>query len=299
MLVRLWLFTPRPLNSGPNINPENIDYPEGGTYDTSVLDTEAEQCSDPRQFLTFQQMLGYATPRGEVLQKVGSAQEAFALCSPQRLATVPAVPAYKPSIVCQRRISIDQSEVQSFEGLVCPPGWIPYSIPASVPQPGPIKSGGRAEDLIPSLTPPPMGTPNQVNAIDSGGSQFMDEGQVYRLILFTPRAKGTTDNPENIDYPEGGTWDTGASYPLCSRSNTDACRPIQFLKQQDAINFATSHGEIPVRVNNVDDVWAIIEGAKPIEDHMILSDVGMGGLGMLAIGAAALFVLPKLFKKRS
>jgi hypothetical protein len=74
MLVRLWLFTPR---SG--------YYPEGGTYDTSVIDVDTGNCGDPEQFVTFQDLLQYANDRGEELQQVSSADEAYALCSRQRI----------------------------------------------------------------------------------------------------------------------------------------------------------------------------------------------------------------------
>lgn len=77
MLSRLWLFTARVGN-----------YPEGGTYDTSVLNSDIGDCSDAQQFDRFQVMLAYASQRGEKLQQVASAQEAYAMCSRAR-ATAP------------------------------------------------------------------------------------------------------------------------------------------------------------------------------------------------------------------
>jgi len=85
MLVRLWLFTARSGN-----------YPEGGTYDTSVLNDETGNCSDSHQEISFENLMNYANSRGESLQRVSSAQEAFNLCSRIRSrsqATVAAPPA--------------------------------------------------------------------------------------------------------------------------------------------------------------------------------------------------------------
>lgn len=84
--VRLWLFTTR---AG--------DYPEGGTYDTSVFDSDAGSCSDPHQEVKFQDLLAYANGRGEVLQQVSSAEEAYAFCSPKTVAPPGVVPALTPS----------------------------------------------------------------------------------------------------------------------------------------------------------------------------------------------------------
>lgn len=74
MLVRMWLFTER----------EGSYYPEGGTYDTSVLDMDTGNCSEPQQFDRFEMLLDYANDRGEELQEVSSADEAYTLCSRQR-----------------------------------------------------------------------------------------------------------------------------------------------------------------------------------------------------------------------
>lgn len=72
-LVRLWLFTER---DGP--------YSEGGTYDTSVVDMDTGNCSDSQQFDRFEALLDYANARGEELQEVESADEAYTICSRQR-----------------------------------------------------------------------------------------------------------------------------------------------------------------------------------------------------------------------
>lgn len=88
MKIRLWLFTARPLGNR-QLNPGNLSYPEGGTYDTSVLNDATGDCSDPAQFDRFQSLLAYANARGEKLQQVTSAQEAYSMCSRARVAAQP------------------------------------------------------------------------------------------------------------------------------------------------------------------------------------------------------------------
>lgn len=83
-LVRLWMFTARPVGN-PTLNPSNKAYAEGGTYDTSVLNSETGNCSDARQWERFQDMMEYANSHGESLQKVNTAEEAYALCSAQKV----------------------------------------------------------------------------------------------------------------------------------------------------------------------------------------------------------------------
>lgn len=72
-LIRMWLFTPRE------------GYAEGGTYDTSVMDSDTGNCSNPAQFEWFEEMLNYSIDHGEELQQVENAEEAYAMCSRQRL----------------------------------------------------------------------------------------------------------------------------------------------------------------------------------------------------------------------
>jgi hypothetical protein len=78
MFVRLWFFTERP-----------GDYPEGGTYDTSVFDDETGNCSDARQFVMFQDMMEYSNAMGEALQEVSTPEEAYAICSENRINSSP------------------------------------------------------------------------------------------------------------------------------------------------------------------------------------------------------------------
>lgn len=126
---------------------------------------------------------------------------------------------------------------------------------------------------------------------------------IYRLILFTPRP--------GLGYPEGGSYDTGANYPGCSVDNPGACHAVQFNHLEDAVAHAKNNKEIPVLVSNEADVWAILAGQIPITDNMIVPDDAsssgkalasmFGGLDtntVIAIGVGALFLLPKLFRKR-
>lgn len=78
MLIRLWYFTER-----------FGDYPEGGTYDTAVFDDETGNCSGSRQFVEFEEMLNSANDAGEVLQEVSTPEEAYAICSGNRINSSP------------------------------------------------------------------------------------------------------------------------------------------------------------------------------------------------------------------
>ena len=119
--------------------------------------------------------------------------------------------------------------------------------------------------------------------------------EIFRLILFTPRP--------GMNYPEGGSWDTGATYGGCSKANTAACDPQQFNTLQDAVNYAHAHNETPVRMSTEAEVWAVLDGQKPITDDMIVTDGGfsLAGMSPLTLGVIALgavVVLPRLFGGR-
>ena len=103
---------------------------------------------------------------------------------------------------------------------------------------------------------------------------------IYRLILATAP----------------GRVDTGASYPGCAQNNTGACIPIQFSTIQDAIDYAKAHNEVPVQVASADEAWKIIAGAMPINPSQVLS-TGPSMMTMLLIGLAAIFLVPRFFKK--
>lgn len=108
------------------------------------------------------------------------------------------------------------------------------------------------------------------------------QGTVYRLILETA--------PNRVD--------TGATYPLCSRSNTDACKPIQFASIQDAINYAAANNETPVSVSTEEEAWAIIEGTQPIHSESIIPIGGFSSeLPWVAVAIGAVLILPRLLKK--
>src|SRR5262245_6548132 len=117
--------------------------------------------------------------------------------------------------------------------------------------------------------------------------------EVYRLILRTPRP--------GISYPEGVSYDTGATYAGCAQNNTAPCDPQQFNTEQDAINYANSRGEIPVRVSSVEQTWEILEGRQPITDNMVIdSGFSLSSItgSPLLIGALAIGALLLLTKKR-
>lgn len=153
-----------------------------------------------------------------------------------------------------------------------------------VPPPQSITQGGaRPQDIAPSATPPPMGGavggPSAIT--DTPTERSFKMGEIYRLIILSANGK----------------YDTGATYPSCHISNPDGCKPVQFNSEQDAIDYALQNGEIPVRVNSVQEAWDIVEGKIAIQESSILGQ-GFDTMTLLAIGAAAVFVLPMLLKKK-
>jgi hypothetical protein len=114
--------------------------------------------------------------------------------------------------------------------------------------------------------------------------------EVFRLIL---------------EYSPGRV-DTGATYGGCSQANAGACDPQQFANVQDAVNYAKSRGETPIRVTSEDEAWLVANGQKPITDSMVIRGDGSFSLssltsdpmmlGVVALGA--IFLLPKLLGRR-
>jgi len=222
---------------------------------------------------------------------------------------LPAAPMEKPTgkVMCLSRVEPTLNEIAEFPGSQCPVGWVPYD-PAAP----------RYQDIQPSLTPPPIGKTNggggvmdtgplspvvTIHESSEGGVQFMP-GDIYRFILFTARPLGSRENPDNIDYPDGGTYDTGASYPGCRIGNPEACIPMQFSSIQEAVSYAVQHGEIPVVVYSAEEAWEIAEGRRDLPESQIIDPSkplptlhAMGGFlgsispAMLAIGAGAAILM--------
>jgi hypothetical protein len=143
----------------------------------------------------------------------------------------------------------------------------PVGIPIPQPTPG---------------LPGPGSPPAVVNVTDTQAepTEFTkgEDMAIYRLIL--------ESGPNRFD--------TGATYPGCSRATPTACKPVQFASMDDAIRFARDHGEIPVKVNSEAEAWDIVEGRKPVDEANVLA----GGGNLLLVGAAiaAAFILPKFLK---
>lgn len=107
--------------------------------------------------------------------------------------------------------------------------------------------------IMPSLTPTPTSSPG-----GAGGPVSVSpspQGTIYRLILKSPNGK----------------YDTGATYPACTRSNPDGCQPMQFDTEKDAVEYALAHGETPVRVSSEEEAWRIVEGTQPVNVAAIIS----------------------------
>jgi len=98
--------------------------------------------------------------------------------------------------------------------------------------------------------------------------------------------------------------DTGASYPGCSPNSTAQCDPRGFdgpNAMQQAIDYATSHNEIPVQVSSQKEAFDMIAGVLPVPREQVLSSSMFGNLDMttvLLVALGAIFVVPMLFKKR-
>ena len=113
---------------------------------------------------------------------------------------------------------------------------------------------------------------------------------VYRFILMSP-----------------GRADTGAGYPGCSPNTQNRCDPRGFNGPdalQQAISYAYTHNEVPVQVSSQQEAWDMLSGKTAITSASILSSGGglFGGLDMttlLLVGLAAIFVVPRLFKRGS
>lgn len=117
--------------------------------------------------------------------------------------------------------------------------------------------------------------------------------EVYRLILKTPRP--------GMNYPEGVSYDTGATYAGCAQNNTAPCDPQQFDHLKDAVDYASKRGEVPVMVQSAEQTWNILEGKQPITDDMVIQKTGglfdmvqnPLAIGALVIGGLFLFSLRK------
>lgn len=117
--------------------------------------------------------------------------------------------------------------------------------------------------------------------------------KVYRFVIYAPPG----DPASCGALAAQGCYNTGASYLGCSRSNPDACRPAQFANLDDLLAYTAAHNEIPVQVSSPDEAFAIMEGRAQINEANILTG-GAPSLGMMvAVGAAALLVLPALLKR--
>jgi len=143
MFVRLWLFTWR-----------GNSYPEGGTYDTSVINDQTGDCSDPQQFDRFQNMLQYANDRGEHLMEVGSPEEAYAYCSGNR---------FNPtSAQCQSSYVNNESTMQAAITRPAPNSCGAYTGGGSRTTPAPACSP------VPSIVEPStMNTPMVITQTDN------------------------------------------------------------------------------------------------------------------------------------
>jgi len=147
MLVRLWYYTARP-----------GDYPEGGTYDTAVFDDDTGNCSDARQFVTFQDMMESANAAGESLQEVSAPEEAYSICSGNRINSSP------------NQCQTGYTNESTFMGSITRPTANRCAIP----------NGGGARNTPPRICPPPDPV---VPPDDFGQPQIMTQMDNARRII--------------------------------------------------------------------------------------------------------------------
>jgi len=231
-----------------------------GCWNTGLL----EGCGDPQQFANRVTLEAYAYGRGETIRQVTTAAEGLALCKAWQQPVAPkppttfVVPTTPPPI----------GGAPGGGQVYSPPGLQPPIQTPGAPEPDTSSPGG------PTILPG-----------DTSTGRTFQMGEVYRLIIVS----------------EPGRVDTGALYPGCSRSNPDACKPMQFASIEDAVAYSKANNEIPYLVNTIDEAWSIVDGSQAINPAQVISDGaggGVGTIGMVAIGAMALFFLPKMLKKR-
>ncbi len=167
-------------------------------------------------------------------------------------------------------VGVHVSEVTKVSAAGPPPvGSTPY-IP---PSPVVYAAASNAQNTGPSQSP--VGA--SPSAGQTGGGHM---GSIYRFILQSGPSR----------------FDTGASYPTCSQSNTAGCQPAQFASLADAVAYAYAHGELPYSVSTVEEAWAMIAGTTPLDLSRVLpQSIGQGLLSgntpLLIAGAAVLFLV--------
>ena len=81
-------------------------------------------------------------------------------------------------------------------------------------------------------------------------------------------------------------FDTGANIATCSRSNPNGCSPIQFRDpggMAAMVKYAKDHGEVLVRVNSIDEAFAIMEGKTMPNPSQIVTGTTDSSVGLLAL----------------
>ena len=84
-------------------------------------------------------------------------------------------------------------------------------------------------------------------------------------------------------------YDTGATLPGCSPTNTAACDAVEFGTLQEVLDYAASRGEVPRECASVEEVWQIVaSGEQPPESGSLL---GLDSSSLLMLGGGLLVLL--------
>lgn len=128
------------------------------------------------------------------------------------------------------------------------------------------------KNTMPSASPVGVGAPAGL----AGGLAAVP---IVRLILLSPRGDGL--------------YDTGATYPGCSRATPELCQGVQFATLEDAVSYAYAHNEFPVLAASEAEVWDVVEGRAQLDPARIIPAASPGLLGgntLLYAGGTALLL---------
>jgi hypothetical protein len=234
-----------------------------GHYDLCLTNGPCS-VSDPKGFNDWNTMSSYVQTRGEWGLVLVTRPDLNALC-----AVPPKGPGTMYNASCGGASQILGS-VAPVTGVTQQGSLIGTTVSVS-----PVSSAVAAA-IAPQLTPGTAGSVPSGPSVPAGSPGATGVTGLYRFILHDPT------NP-------AGPWSTGANYPGCTQVNTMPCDAQAFQTEQDAVQYALDHGEVPYLVNSAGEVWAILGGSAAIDPRRIIGNQS-GGLSttmilLIALGA--------------